>query len=100
MENDINQAKAYLIKSGYCPTSPQLNSFGPSYVLARELLERGEKDIVLDYLDQVYILWADPKNIDPSDSRRIAFNQKKIEVLKKWKEEIMSGKIPDDPKWK
>lgn len=99
-EDDIKQAKEYLIKSGECPTSPQLSSFGPSYVLARELLERGEKDIVLDYLDMVYKLWADPKNSDSSNSRMMADNQRKSEVLKKWKEEIMSGKIPDDPRWK
>ncbi len=99
-EDDIKQAKEYLIKSVECPTSPQLSSFGPSYVLARELLERGEKDIVLDYLDLVSNLWANPKNNDSSNSRKMADNQRKIEVLKKWKEEIMSGKIPDDPKWK
>ena len=99
MEGDVKQAKEYLIKSGDCPTSPQLSSFGPSYVLAKELLERGEKDIVLYYLDQVYILWADPKNIDSSDTRMMAFNKMKIDSLKKWKEEIMAGKIPDDQEW-
>jgi tetratricopeptide (TPR) repeat protein len=96
MEDDLEEARAYLIKSGECPTSPQLSSFGPTYALAQELLERGEKDIVLDYLDLVYILWADPKNIDPSDTRMIAYNQKKIEVLNKWKEEIIAGKIPSE----
>lgn len=100
MEDDVKQAKEYLIKSGECPTSPQLGSFGPSYVLARELLERGEKDIVLDYLDLVSNLWADPKNSYSSNRRKMADNQRKIEVLKKWKEDIMFGKIPDDPKWK
>jgi hypothetical protein len=96
MEDDVEQAKAYLIKSGEGPTSPQLSSFGPSYILARELLERGEKNIVLDYLDLVYILWADPKNIDPSDSRRLANNRMKGESLKKWKAEIVSGNIPSE----
>jgi tetratricopeptide (TPR) repeat protein len=96
MEDDVKEARAYLIKSGECPTSPQLSSFGPSYVLAKELLERGEKDIVLDYLDLVYILWADPKGIDPSDTRMMAHNRMKSESLKKWKEEIESGKIPSE----
>jgi hypothetical protein len=99
-ENDLNQAREYLLKSGKCPTSPQLSSFGPSYVLARELLERGEKDIVIDYLDLVYDLWANPKNNDSSKSPAMANNQKKIDLLNRWKEEIMSGKIPEDPKWK
>ncbi len=100
MEDDIKQAKEYLIKSGECPTSPQLSSFGPSYVLARELLERGEKDIVLDYLDLISNLWANPKNSESSNSKMMTGNQSKSEILKKWKEEIMSGKIPDDRKWK
>ncbi len=100
MEDDIKLAKEYLIKSGECPTSPQLSSFGPSYVLARELLERGEKEIVLDYLDLISNLWADPKKNDSSDSKMMTGNQRKSEMLKKWKEEIISGKIPDDPRWK
>jgi hypothetical protein len=97
MEDDIKQAKEYLIKSGEGPTSPQLSSFGPSYVLAKALLKRGEKDIVLDYLDLVPNLLVHPS--DSSNSRMMANNQNKIEVLKKWKEEIISGKIPDDPIW-
>jgi hypothetical protein len=96
-EDDVEQAKAYLIKSGECPTSPQLASFGPSYVLARELLERGEKDIVLDYLDLVPNLLVHPS--DSSNSRMMLNNQSEIDVVKKWKEEIMAGKIPDDPNW-
>ena len=81
-ENDLKQAKEYLIKSIEFPTSPQLRYFGPSYILAKELLENGEKDIVLDYLELVANLWAKP------------------ELLKKWKDEINSGKIPDDRQWR
>lgn len=98
-ENDLKQAKEYLIKSVEVPASPQLSSFGPSYILAKELLELGEKDIVLHYLDLIANFWANPKNINPSDTRRVAANQRKIELLKKWKEEITSGKIPNDPPW-
>jgi tetratricopeptide (TPR) repeat protein len=100
MEDDIKQAKEYLIKSGECPTSPQLSFFGPSYVLAKELLERGERDIVLDYLDLISNIWANPNNSESTNSKMMTVNQRKSEMLKKWKEEIMSGKIPDDPRWK
>lgn len=82
-EDDIKKAKVYLIKSGECPTSPQLSSFGPSCIFAKELLECGEKDIVLSYLDLIANVWSD--------------SEKKLE---KWREEIKAGKIPDDPKWK
>ncbi len=98
-ENHLQQAKEYLIKSIEGPTSAQLISFGPSYILAKELLELGEKDIVLNYLDLVSSLWTHPEQINSSDTRRIAADQKKTELLNKWKEEIKSGKIPNDPPW-
>ena len=76
-ENDLKQAKKYLVKSIEVPTTPQLSSFGPSYILAKELLERGEKEIVIEYLDLVANLWTNPVSIKSSDSRRMAANQRK-----------------------
>ncbi len=49
-ENDIEEAKKNLILSGAIEGSPQLKSFGPDMILAKKLLERGEKQIVLHYL--------------------------------------------------
>lgn len=98
-KSDLQQAKVYLIKSIEVPASPQLSTFGPSYILAKELLELGEKEIVLSYLDMVFNIWANPENISPSDTRKIAGNKRKIDMLDKWKEEIKSGKIPQDPGW-
>ncbi len=40
-QGDIEAAKEHLLAAGLSPGSPQLDSFGPSMVLARELLERG-----------------------------------------------------------
>ena len=90
-EGDLERSKEYLIKSAETPGSPELNSFGPSFILAKELLQEGEKEIVLDYLDLIARFWAKPgQRSSPG----------KIEMLEKWKEEINAGKIPNDPKWK
>ena len=35
----------------------QLNSFGPNMTLAKELLEVGERDIVLQYVDLCRTFW-------------------------------------------
>ncbi|KKK47269.1 hypothetical protein LCGC14_3156900 [marine sediment metagenome] len=43
---DLGTAKQYLIKAGETPGSPQLNSFGPNMALAKELLEKNEREIV------------------------------------------------------
>lgn len=83
-KNDLKKAKEHLIKSVEIPSSPQLNSFGPSCILARELLERGEKTAVLDYLDLVARFWT---------------NTRAINYLDKWKDEILMDKIPNDPRW-
>ena len=55
-DGDIEQAKHYLIEAGKTPGSPQLNSFGPNMLLAKELLEKGET-AVLEYLDLCAKFW-------------------------------------------
>jgi TonB family protein len=45
-QNDLEQAKHYLIESGKTPGSPQLDSFGPDLRLARELAKKGERNTV------------------------------------------------------
>jgi hypothetical protein len=43
----------------YCrPGSTQLNSFGPEMTLSRELLEKGERDVVLQYFVLCRRFWA------------------------------------------
>ncbi len=54
---DIEKAKEHLIESGKTDGSPQLNSFGPSMDLAKKLMERGEKDVVIQYLELCKGFW-------------------------------------------
>lgn len=54
---DIAGAKEHLLAAVQTPGSPQLNSFGPSMTLAKELLEKGERDVVLTYLESCGKFW-------------------------------------------
>ncbi|MFK7778178.1 MAG: hypothetical protein QM501_08665 [Gimesia sp.] len=56
---DVKAAKQYLIKAGQTSGSPQLNSFGPDMSLAKELLQKDEKekDAVLEYLTLCSKFW-------------------------------------------
>lgn len=54
---DVEKAKIHLIESGRTPGSPQLNSFGPSMTLAKELLEVGENEVVIEYLHLCKKFW-------------------------------------------
>ncbi len=56
-QGDIRQAGEFLLKAGATPGSPQLNSFGPSMTLARELLEKGETETVLQYFELCRKFW-------------------------------------------
>ncbi|HMF36252.1 MAG TPA: hypothetical protein VKF17_06415 [Isosphaeraceae bacterium] len=58
--------------------SPQLNSFGPSMSFAREMLEAGEREPVLEYLNLCRSFWK-------GDEGR----------LDRWTREIKEGRIPD-----
>ena len=78
--NDIEQAKKRLIEAGKTPGSPQLNSFGPSMALANELLQKGEKDVVLEYFELCSKFWKRARN---------------LQKLHKWSAEVKEDKIPD-----
>jgi len=54
-EGRIEDAKHHLIEAGRSPGSPQMDSFGPNVSLAKDLLERGEKEIVIEYFCYVKI---------------------------------------------
>jgi hypothetical protein len=94
--DDLEKAKQYLIQSGKTPGSPQLNSFGPSFMLARELLEKDQKEAVLEYLDLIAVFWANPEKARPY-SKKLA--EEHAQLLSEWKQEIKDGKIPDGPQW-
>ncbi len=76
----IEDAKAYLLRAGETPGGPALGSFGPNMSLAKELLEQGEREVVLDYFDLCARFW------------RIDYGRK---ALAYWRQVVISGKIPD-----
>lgn len=76
--NNINEAKEQLLKAGRISGSPQLRSFGPNMLLAKELLEKGERNVVLEYIDLCSQFWT-------SDKAKI----------KIWQDIIRRGRIPD-----
>jgi len=81
---DVTAAVRFLRRAGRTPGSPALNSFGPRFVLARELLEAGESAAVLSFLDDVGRFWTNPDaEAELASARRI----------------IAAGGIPDDSRW-
>lgn len=77
-QGEIEKSKSFLIKASETPGSPQLNSFGPSYDLAGDLLGRGETEAVKIYLRNCAKFWS----MDNGLSDR-------------WIKEIEAGKVPD-----
>ncbi len=81
-EGNIEEAKKQLLAAGRTPGSPQLNSYGPDFILARELAEKGEFDTVLEFLDLVERFWAKGKQ------------------LEEWRKQLRAGQVPDHKIWK
>jgi hypothetical protein len=92
-EGRLADAKTYLLKAGATPGSPQLNSFGPQMQLARELLETGEKEAVLQYLDLVSKFWV-------SEKEQSELSKEHAVLIAGWKREIAEGKIPTGSQWR
>jgi len=76
-------AKEHLRKAGQTKGSPPLNTYGPNMLLAKELLEVGETEIVLNYLQQCKAFWLAPMRFING------------QPLKKWKKAIEAGEMPD-----
>lgn len=53
----LEEAKNYLMLAAQTPGSPQLNSFGPNLSLAHDLLTVGETEIVVEYLELCTEFW-------------------------------------------
>ena len=99
-QGKLQQARQELLAAGQTPGSPQLNSFGPRFTLARELLQHGEpadREAVAEFLDGVARFWANP---DKAPDYRKADVLKKLQQIETWKAEVRAGKTPNDPKWR
>lgn len=77
-KGNIDNAANFLIKSGDTPGSPQLDTHGPSFCLAMELLLKDRSEDVLNYFSQVERFWE--------------YGYKK---LPKWIEVIKNDEIPE-----
>lgn len=87
VDGDRKAAKKYLIEAGKSPGSPQLNKDGPRMILAQALLDRGEKAVVLQYLDLVAKFYVQPKH--PTYGSLAKEHRAQIA---KWKADIKAGK--------
>jgi hypothetical protein len=80
-QDDVRQAEQYLLSAGDAvgPRSPAISIYGgPGTKLARELLERGDRQPVLTYLQECTKL----QNVNRGQ-------------LKAWMVQVRQGKIPD-----
>lgn len=77
-KGDRPAACRHLLDAGSTKGSPQLNSFGPNMTLARDLLEAGERDCVLRYLDACRRFWTTGQD-----------------KLTDWEEAVRRGRTPD-----
>jgi tetratricopeptide (TPR) repeat protein len=60
-DGDLAEARKHLIQAGQSQGSPQLDSFGPNMMLAKELLEKGERDAVIQYFQQCASFWKNDR---------------------------------------
>jgi hypothetical protein len=75
---DVAAAGGYLIASGRTPGSWDLSGNGPDFSLAKHLLEAGQQDDVLQYLNLCKLFW-----------------QAGVESIERWEERIAEGRQPD-----
>ena len=75
---NLPEARQYLLKAGRTRGSPQLNSFGPNMRLAKELLAKGERDAVVEYLQLCARFW-----------------EMGAEEIANWTATIRRGSVPD-----
>ena len=76
-DGNVDEAKSRLLLAGKTDGSPQLNSFGPNMLLAKELLERGETAVVLEYFELCKKFWTSPRR-----------------ELEQWADDVKANRIP------
>ena len=77
-EGRMEDAKRHLLEAGRSPGSPQMNSFGPNMGLAKDLLDKGQRDVALEYFELCRKFWR-------MDRGR----------LDQWSQEVKAGRVPD-----
>lgn len=77
-EGRVEDAKKYLLAAGKSPGSPQMDTFGPNMSLAKDLLEQGENEVVVEYFTLCKSFW------EMSEGR-----------LDEWIILVQAGKIPN-----
>lgn len=83
----VDAAGEQLLLATNTPGSPQLSSFGPNMLLAKEfLLSGGKEDVVLRYLDACSRFWGQGNDI---------IGEMATTRIEEWKEAIASSKIPE-----
>jgi tetratricopeptide (TPR) repeat protein len=75
---DVAEASRRLLASADSKGSPQMNSFGPNMQLAKALLEKGERDVVIEYFNRCSTFWTMGRK-----------------ELARWTASVRSGKNPD-----
>jgi hypothetical protein len=75
---DDDEATEHLLAAGRTKGSPQLDSFGPNMTLAKALLERAQRQAVLEYFRECAVFWTSG-----------------IERLSLWQRTVEEGGIPD-----
>jgi serine/threonine protein kinase len=77
-EDRLEEAEQHLLDSARIKGSPVLMSFGPSMILAKELLEKDRKEAVLEYFELCGKFWT--------------MGEKR---LKDWREDVQNNNTPD-----
>ena len=92
-EGKREEAIQMLLTAGRTPGSPQLDSFGPRIVLARELLKVGERESVLQYIELVALFWTKKSAQFPE----VGLENKRS--IMQWKTDVEAGKLPQHKRW-
>lgn len=79
-DNDMAAAKRLLLASAATAGSPTLNSFGPNMTLARDLLLRGEREAVVQFLELCRKFWK---------------TSNALKKLDEWTALVKGGVVPD-----
>jgi hypothetical protein len=77
-EGRMDEAKQYLLEAGTTTGSAVLGSFGPNMSLAKDLLQSGERDAVLEFFEYCRKFWS-------------TGNDK----LTLWSDDVRAGRMPD-----